>query len=81
LPSVENGTMLNLEMAYCQKCGGKIGQFVEIDGLTLFRMGGLLIPSISAICLNCGEGFHWSVKEQFINQHVKHALKSILAQQ
>jgi len=55
----------------CPECHIEIGQIVEINGLAYLRAGGLLIKSMSAICIQCGSVVYWSVSDKAIEDMLK----------
>lgn len=57
------------------KCKAVIGEAVNINGLTLLRVGNapFLIRELNGICMQCGRVFYWSVSDRIIYKIVRSA--------
>ena len=60
------------ENVKCPKCGTEIGELVEIDGVTLLHIGGLITRFAHGTCACCGEEFHWSIADLALARLLAH---------
>lgn len=44
----------------CPECGNLIGEELDIEGITLFHIGGAINREQRGWCAQCGTPFYWS---------------------
>ena len=49
-------------------CGNPIGKEVIIHGIVLFHAGGGIWRELHGNCVQCGEKFHWSLRDKQLQQ-------------
>jgi DNA-directed RNA polymerase subunit RPC12/RpoP len=55
----------------CSKCGHEVGQTILIQGEELLQIGSLLIAELRANCIQCGEGFFYSITEKKLERLIR----------
>lgn len=58
------------------KCGETLGEAVELNGLTMLRIGKtpFLVPECKAICLQCGRVIYWSTSGKIMSKIIREAM-------
>ncbi len=53
------------------KCGAPIGWTIEVEGILLCNVGGILASKIDGVCVNCGKKFHWSMTDNMLENLIE----------
>lgn len=51
------------ESVKCPRCGTEIGKVIEIDGVQVLRIGGIVTRFAHGVCATCGGEIHWSIAD------------------
>ena len=54
------------------KCGALLGYAIQIDGVQLFQVGGLLVEELHGRCVQCGAGVHTSLPTRAYARLMRH---------
>lgn len=52
------------ETVKCPRCGQVLGETVELEGVTLLHVGGIVTRFVHGVCVRCGEAVHWSIADE-----------------
>jgi transcription initiation factor TFIIIB Brf1 subunit/transcription initiation factor TFIIB len=55
-------------MVKCRKCGHEIGKTLDINGLEMVQLAGVVCREVKGRCVHCGEPFYYSVSEKQIDK-------------
>ena len=71
-------TTYNKYMTITCKCGATLGEVVDLNGLTMLRIGKtpFLLPEAKAICLQCGRVIYWSTSGKIMSRIIREAMVS-----
>ena len=45
------------------ECRREVGNLVEYEGVSFLQVGGVLLREAHGACIQCGQPFHWSVRD------------------
>ncbi len=64
------------ENVKCPRCGQSLGEAIEIEGITVLRMGNALCRAWYGSCACCGESFSWSLSSIALKKLIEKVLQS-----
>ena len=65
----------NVVRCFNADCRRELGKLVDAEGVTFLHVGGLLLREAHGICIQCGQPFHWSVRDLMFEKLIGKALK------
>ena len=62
-------------MCFNPECRRELGRLIEVEGVHFLQSGGLLLREAHGVCVQCGQPFHWSVRDLMFEKLVGRVLK------
>lgn len=58
------------------ECRRELGRLVHAEGADFLQVGGLLLREAHGVCIQCGQPFHWSVRDIMFERLIGRILKT-----